>query len=74
MPPKRCTQIVPLVDGPVRFDGAASVQPCGDFWRPWRLDLGLKDLYHPQLLHAAAAASGVRLAFASDRRPEPDCR
>ena len=66
MPPKRCTQSVPLVDGPVRFDGAASVQPCGDFWRPWRLDLGLKDLYHPQLLHAAAVASGVRLAFASD--------
>ena len=66
MPPKRCTRSVPLVDGPVRFDGAASVQPCGDFWRPWRLDLGLKDLYHPQLLHAAAVASGVRLAFASD--------
>ena len=61
-----CSQRVALVDGPVRFEGAASVQPCGDFVRPWRLDMGLRDLFHPQLLQAAAIASGCRLTFTSD--------
>ncbi|MFW6058835.1 MAG: SGNH/GDSL hydrolase family protein [Phycisphaeraceae bacterium] len=59
-------QTLPLIDGPVTFAGAVSLQQTGAGVHPWRLVHDDLLLYEPTLRQRAAAAAGVRLTFVSD--------
>ena len=57
---------IPLVGGPVTFEGAVDVRDNGRYARAFRLKVDELDLHHPMLVFMAACASGVRLRFRSD--------
>jgi hypothetical protein len=57
---------LPLVGGPVSFEGAVDVRDNGTYVRPFRLPVADLDLHHPMLVFMAACASGVRLRFRTD--------
>lgn len=60
-------RLLPLLDGPLRFEGAVSLQRCPDGVSPWRLPCDRLDLFHPSLAaRAAASPSGVRATLVSD--------
>jgi lysophospholipase L1-like esterase len=57
---------VPLLDGPVAFEGALGLER-GDGWlQPWRLPPDEVELHHPGLVRTASFPSGVRLRFAGN--------
>lgn len=61
------TTTLPARDARLSWHGAIAVQHEPDWSMPWRLPFRDLDLYPPEALHTAAArASGVRLAFATD--------
>ena len=57
---------LPLVGGPITFEGAIDVRDSGDYVRAFRLPVDDLDLHHPMLVFMAACASGVRLRFRTD--------
>jgi hypothetical protein len=57
---------LPLVGGPVSFEGAVDVRDNGSYVRAFRLPVAELDLHHPMLVFMAACASGVRLRFRTD--------
>ena len=57
-----------LIAGPVRVDGAVSVEATGDGVQPWRIDHTEQALHHPALVAAASCPAGVRLRSRSDTR------
>jgi hypothetical protein len=57
---------VPLVDGPIAFEGAVDVRASGGYVRPMRLPVADLDLHHEQLVFMAGCASGVRMRFRTD--------
>ncbi len=57
---------LPLVDGPVTFAGAVSLEIDERGVLPWRLPLPQRDLFEAALLERARMAAGVRLTLRSD--------
>jgi lysophospholipase L1-like esterase len=64
----RPTQELPLLDGPVSFAGAITLERAPDGVRPWRIDVAQRELFESGLLGRAIMPAGVRLAFVSDTR------
>ncbi len=60
------TQSLPLLDGPVTFAGAVSLQTSEQGVQPWRLDYRQLALYEPMFRGRGVAVSGVRLTLVSD--------
>ena len=59
-------QTLPLLDGPVRFAGAISLEQRENGIRAWRLVHDDLPLYEPTLQDRASAGAGVRLTWLSD--------
>lgn len=59
-------QSLPLIDGPVAFAGAVSLEQTEAGVHPWRITHADLPLFEPALLPRAAVPAGVRLAFISD--------
>ena len=59
-------QRVDMAGGPVRFEGAVSLEVTGDGVRPWRLPFHELSLFSPALVTRSGQPSGVRLTFFSD--------
>jgi lysophospholipase L1-like esterase len=57
---------LPLLGGPVSFEGAVDVRDSGAYVRAFRLPVADLDLHHPALVFMAACGSGVRLRFRTD--------
>lgn len=57
---------LPLVDGPIAYEGAVDVRAGADYVRPFRLPVADLDLHHPALVFMASCPSGVRLRFRTD--------
>lgn len=60
------TQSLPLVAGPLTFEGAVSLEVTPAGVKPWRLRFEEIDLFEPALRLRADNPSGVRITFASD--------
>lgn len=65
-PNEQNEQTLPLLDGPVTFAGAVSLESSATDIHPWRLVHGDLPLYEPTLRERAADPAGVRLTFVSD--------
>lgn len=59
-------QDIPLVEGPVSFDGAISLERVDGGIHPFRLLSDDRPLHDPGLIERADAASGVRMVVATD--------
>ena len=57
---------LPLLDGPVGFEGAVDVRRGEGYVRPFRLPVADLDLHHPALVFTASCPSGVRLRVRTD--------
>lgn len=57
-----------LLNGPVRFDGAISLEPVAEGVQPWRLDFRDRELLDAGLQESARVPAGVRITFRSDTR------
>ena len=57
---------LPLIDGPITFEGAVDVRAGAGYVRPFRLPVADLDLHHPALVFMASCPSGVRLRFRTD--------
>ena len=57
---------LPLVDGPISFEGAVDVRAGDGYVRPFRLPVADLDLHHPALVFMASCPSGVRLRVRTD--------
>lgn len=66
MDPTAGAQLLPLIGGPVRIEGAVSLEETDGGILPWRLPVGDRSLFEPSLASTAAMPSGIRLSFVSD--------
>lgn len=57
---------LPLIDGPVSFEGAVDLRAGDGYVRPFRLPVADLDLHHPALVFMASCPSGVRLRLRTD--------
>ena len=57
---------LPLLDGPVTYEGALDLRTGGGYVRPFRLPVADLDLHHPALVFMAACPSGIRLRLRTE--------
>jgi hypothetical protein len=57
---------VPLTGGPLRIEGAVSLEATDQGLHPWRLPVDQRDLFETSVINKASMPAGVRLILISD--------